>query len=153
MAKVSATQVFEASLSEVERCWYDTARWPGWVDELERVVSVDDTWPGEGSTVVWQSGPAGRGRVSERVVAYEPLAGYTVEVEDDSIRGEQTIWFTPVDGGVQVTLALDYSIKRRSPFTWAVDPLFVRGPMTASLAKTLAGFGGELAGSRRSGVG
>jgi Polyketide cyclase / dehydrase and lipid transport len=150
VATVSAAQVFDASLSDAERCWNNVARWPAWVAELERVLTVDDSWPAEGSTVVWQSGPAGRGRVSERVVELEALSHQTVEVQDNSIRGRQSVWFTPVDGGVQVTLSLEYSIKRRSPLTWVLDTLFVRGPMTASLVKTLAGFGGELAGSRRS---
>jgi Polyketide cyclase / dehydrase and lipid transport len=152
VANVSAAQVYEASVSDAESCWYDTERWPGWVDELERVISVDAAWPAEGATVVWQSGPVGRGRVSERVVEFEPGSHQTVEVQDDSIRGRQSVWFTAVDGGVQVALGLEYSLKRRSPLTWVINTLFVRGPMTASLVKTLAGFGSELAGSRRSGV-
>src|SRR5437763_815073 len=74
----------------------------------------------------WQSGPAGRGRVTERVIAYEPLEGYTVEVEDDSITGEQSVSFEPADDGVEVGLALSYRIKRRSPLTPLIDALFVR---------------------------
>ena len=57
------------------RCWYDTGRWVAWVDGLDAVVSVDGDWPRVGATVSWQSGPAGRGRVTERVVGYEPLGG------------------------------------------------------------------------------
>jgi hypothetical protein len=150
---VRVSESFPGSVHEAERCWYDTASWPRWVDELARVVSVEGEWPQHGSAVIWQSGPAGRGRVTERVVEYEPLEGYTVEVEDDSITGEQKVSFDPVEDGVEVELALRYRIKRRSPLTQLVDALFVRRVMIGSLEKTLGGFGGVLAESRRSGVG
>jgi hypothetical protein len=103
--------------------------------------------------VLWQSGPSGRGRVRERVVAHEPLGGQTVEVEDDSLEGRQSVSFTPVADGVEVALALDYRIKRRSPLTPLFDALFVRRPVAISIGKTLTGFGTELAESRHSGVG
>jgi hypothetical protein len=91
--------------------------------------------------------------VQERVIAYEPLAGQTVEVEDDSIRGTQTVAFNPADGGVEIELALSYSIKRRSPLTPVIDLLFVRRPMAISLTKTLTRFAVVLADSRQDGVG
>jgi hypothetical protein len=138
---------------EAETRWLDTARWPRWVDGLQRVVEVDGDWPRPGSSVVWESGPAGRGRVRERVVDYEPLAGQTLEVEDDSLRGLQSVLFTPVEGGVEVALALEYTIKRRSLVMPLVDRLFVRRPMATSLGKTLAGFAVELAESRHPTVG
>ena len=68
-------------------CWYDTRRWPAWVDGLDRVVDVAGDWPQAGASVTWESGPAGRGRVIERVVSHEALAGQTLEVQDDSITG------------------------------------------------------------------
>jgi hypothetical protein len=52
-----------------------------------------------------------------------------------------------------VRLTLRYRIKRRSPLTPLIDVLFVRRLMIGSLEKTLGGFGGVLAESRRSGVG
>lgn len=153
MGTVRVAETFEGTVHEAETCWYDTATWPRWVDELAHVESVDGGWPGVGSTVVWQSGPAGRGRVTERMVAFEPLAGYTVEVDDDSITGEQSVVFDPSSDGVEVVLSLRYRIKRRSPLTPLIDLLFVRRLMAASLAKTLSGFGPILAESRRTGVG
>jgi hypothetical protein len=153
LAKIRVTQVFPGSVHEAEICWYDTERWPRWVDELARVLAVDGAWPRPGASVIWESGPAGRGRVHERVSAYEPLAGQTVEVEDDSIKGTQRVAFTPVDDGVEVGLSLEYAIKRRSLLTPLVDALFVRRPMAISLGKTLARFGAELAESRHSSVG
>ncbi len=153
MASIAVTESFPGSVHEAERCWYDTAGWPQWVDELGRVESVEGEWPRPGSVVTWRSGPAGRGRVRERVVEYEPLSGYAVEVEDDSITGEQRVRFDPADDGVQVEVALRYRIKRRSPLTPLVDALFVRRVMIASLEKTLRRFGAALAESRHSGVG
>jgi hypothetical protein len=153
VASVRVNESFPGSVHEAETCWYDVARWPQWVDELEHVLSVQGDWPHPGAVVTWQSGPAGRGRVTERVIAYEPLGGYTLEVEDDSITGEQSVSFDPADDGVEIGLGLRYRIKRRSPLTPLIDFLFVRGVMVTSLEKTLGGFGAVLAESRHSGVG
>ena len=153
MASVRVSESFPVSVHEAESCWYDTTRWPQWVDELTSIVSVEGEWPKPGSAVIWQSGPAGRGRVTERVIEQQPLEGYTVEVEDDSVTGEQSVSFDPAQDGVQVTLALSYRIKRRSPLTPLIDVLFVRRLMIASLEKTLGAFGVVLSESRRSGVG
>jgi hypothetical protein len=153
VSKVRVAQAFPGSVHEAETCWYDTARWPEWVDELAHVIEVEGDWPQPGSIVTWQSGPAGRGRVTERVTEFEPLSGYTVAVEDDSITGEQTVAFNPAEEGVEVELALQYAIKRRTPLTSLIDRLFVRGVMTTSLKTTLSGFGAVLADSRHPGVG
>jgi hypothetical protein len=153
VATVTVKQIVEGSVHEAETCWYDVARWPDWVDELARVVAVEGDWPRSASTVTWQSGPAGRGRVRERVVAYEPLGGQTLEVEDDSITGTQQVRFEPVEAGVEVTFSLSYRIKRRSPLTPLVDALFVRRPMAISLAKTVGRFAVALAESRQPSVG
>jgi len=151
---VRATAELPRSVHEAETCWYDTGRWPIWVDQLARVISVEGQWPSLGSTVVWESGPAGRGRVTERVSAYEPLGGQTVEVEDDSIIGSQSVTFTPLsDDGVTVALSLDYRIKRRNPLTPLIDLLFIRRLMAGSLRSTLGRFGTELETSRGFGVG
>ena len=90
MGAVTVAFTFEGSVHEAEQCWYDTRRWPMWVDGLESVVDVRGDWPRVGSEVIWQSGPAGRGRVRERVVEFEALAGARLDVEDESIRGSQT---------------------------------------------------------------
>jgi hypothetical protein len=152
MRTVAAAQTFPATAAEAERRWFDTGRWDHWIDGLERVAAVEGPWPEPGSSVTWQSNPAGRGRVSERVVEHEPLRSQTLEVEDDSIRGRQSVTFTPVDGGVEITLTLAYEIKRRSPVTSLVDLLFIRRAMTSSLQTTVSRFGVELH-SARAGVG
>jgi hypothetical protein len=153
VANVGVSESFSGSVHEAERCWYDTARWPMWVDELAHVISVEGDWPRLGSVITWQSGPNGRGRVTERVIGYEDLEGYTVEVEDDSIKGEQTVSFDPADDGVEVGLTLRYRIKKRTPLTPLIDTLFVRRIMITSLEKTLGNFGAVLAESRPPSVG
>ncbi len=153
MGKVTVKQSYRGSVHEAERCWCDTARWPGWIDGLARVVAVEGDWPRAGSSVTWESGPAGRGRVRELVTDHQPLVGITTAVQDDSIDGRQRVAFVPAGDSVEVELSLEYSIMRRSPFTPLVDRLFVRRPMSISLSKTLERFGAALAESRRSGVG
>lgn len=144
MATVRVTGSFRATVHQAESCWYDTARWPAFVDELARVVEVSGPWPETGAGVVWESGPAGRGRVTERVISHEPLSGQTVSVEDGSMTGEQTVWFVPAAEGVEVVLALEYRIKRRNPLTPLIDLVFIRRLMAGSLGRTLARFGSEL---------
>jgi len=148
MTSVGVTQAFAGSVHEAESCWYDTSRWGHWVEGLAEVVSVEGRWPEVGASVTWRSGPAGRGRVRERVVSHEPLASQTVEVEDDSIRGRQIVAFVPTGDGVEVQLSLTYELRKRSPLTPLVDRLFIRRAMRASLRATLARFGAELATHR-----
>ena len=145
MRSVSVSDAFHATVPAAERCWYETSRRMHWVDELDRVLEVDEPWPGVGGRLVWQSGPAGRGRVTEKVVRYEPLGGQTVEVEDESLRGRQTVAFTPRGDEVEVTLTLEYEVKRRSAFMPLIDPLFIRPVIVTSLRSTLSRFGAVLA--------
>jgi hypothetical protein len=144
MRTVRAAQTFEAAPADAARRWYDTSRWPSWVEGLDRVVSVGGNWPEIGASVTWDSGPAGRGRVTERVVAREGPHGQTVAVEDDSIRGRQTVTFTASPPGVVVALSLEYELKRRSIVTPVIDALFIRRAMTASLQLTVSRFGAGL---------
>ncbi len=144
MRTVAVTRAFPGSVSEAESRWYDTSLWPQWLDECDRVLETTGDWPRVGSMVRWESGPAGRGRVTERVVDYQAHAGQTVEVEDDSIRGRQSIAFSPEPSGVRVTLSLAYEIRRRSPVTAVIDLLFIRRAMGVSLGATLSRFGAGL---------
>jgi hypothetical protein len=150
MSVVRAAAAFPGTVHEAESCWCDASRWPSWVDGLDHVLETDADWPAPGTSVAWQSGPAGRGRVCERVVSFDPLSALTVAVDDDSISGRQTVTFVPAGQRVEVELALDYRITKRSMFTPLVDLLFIRRAMEASLAATLARFGAELAMRRTS---
>jgi Polyketide cyclase / dehydrase and lipid transport len=151
MRAVRVALRFEGTVPEAEHCWYDTTAWSHWIDGLDRVVAVEGPWPRPGATVIWESGPAGRGRVTEHVTAHEPLTGQTVEVQDVSIRGRQTVTFTPASPGVEVALTLEYQLLRRSIVSPLVDFLFIRRAMAASLEATVARFGVELEAARARG--
>jgi Polyketide cyclase / dehydrase and lipid transport len=144
MRPVRATRTFPGSVAEAERRWYDTSGWASWVDGLDRVVQTAAPWPQVGGSVTWESGPAGRGRVTERVVAYAPADGQALEVSDDAVTAHQTVAFAAVPEGVAVTLQLEYRLIRHSPLTPVVDVLFIRRQVTQSLARTLDRFGARL---------
>lgn len=142
--RAQVTRDLPGDVSEAERLWYDLGRWPSFIDGFARVVSLDGDWPSVGATLVWESRPAGRGRVQERVSAHEPGAGQTVEVDDERLQGTQSVSFTALDDGVAVSLELRYDLKQRNPFTPIVDWLFIRRALGDSLRRTLVRFGSEL---------
>jgi hypothetical protein len=149
MRPVRVEETFAGTAAEAERCWCEPDGWPRWVDGCEWLLSVQPGWPEPGSAVVWESGPAGRGRVTERVLEREPLRSLTAEISDSSVRGRQSVTFIPDDGEVTVELTLAYRLERASIVSPIVDVLFIRRAMTASLASTLRRFGAALEASRR----
>jgi hypothetical protein len=148
VATIRAEIVVPGEVEEVEAFWYDVSRWPTWVDGLAHIDRVSEEWPHEGGKVVWDSTPAGRGRVVERVAEQRPGDGQRLEVEDEQIRGDQSVLFSVVDGGVLVELALTYAIKKRSIVTPVVDVLFIRRAFAGTLDHTLRRFAVELAADR-----
>ena len=153
MRVVTVVQVFPGTVHEAESVWYDTERWPSFVDGLARVERVGAGWPAAGAELTWRSVPAGRGHVTERVIGHEPLEGQTLEIEDDSITGKQWVSFIPDDGNVIVRLTLEYRLKGSSLFTPVVDLLFIRSAIRRSLESTLRRFGAELDSARAHDVG
>jgi hypothetical protein len=145
MGRARVLHSLAGSVQAAQACWYDTTRWANWVDGLEQVLNVAGDWPRVGSSVTWESGPAGRGRVIEHVVAYDAAHGQTVEVDDASIAGVQSVSFLAAPAGVRVDLSLQYRLKRHSIVSPLVDLLFIRRAMAVSLEATVARFGTELA--------
>ena len=145
MGKARASvQVPGFRASEAEALWYDTSRWPTFVDGFAHVVSMEGEWPAAPSTLVWQSTPAGRGRVLERVTEYEPRLGQTAQVEDPKMSATQRIAFTPAEDGVQVTLSMEYTLKEGGPLRPFMDFLFIRRAVTDALKRTVQRFAREL---------
>jgi hypothetical protein len=143
MGKAKASISVPGRAADAEALWYDPHRWQAWVDGFGHVVSLSDGWPRRGAELVWDSPPGGRGRVTERVVHYEMRLGQTIEVEDATMTGTQTVAFEPGPEEVEVTLTLDYRIKDRTAFTPVVDLLFVRRAMTDALRRTVTRFANE----------
>jgi hypothetical protein len=143
MGRAKASITVPGRAADAEALWYDPHRWQAWVDGFGHVVSLDPGWPGRGAELVWESPPGGRGRVCERVVHYEMRTGQTLEVEDATMTGRQTVRFEPGPDSVEITLSLEYRIKDRSALTPVVDLLFVRRAMTDALRRTVTRFANE----------
>jgi hypothetical protein len=107
--------------------WFDTRRWPTFVDGFGTIVRRDDDWPAAG-VCTWDSTPHGGGRTRETVIAPD-----TVDVETEQLRGTRTMHFA--DGAV--ALEFDYQLKRRNPI---LDLLFIRRALRDSLRRTLHRF-------------
>jgi hypothetical protein len=135
---------------QAERLWLDVNRWATFIEGFAHEIDRDETWPAQGSKLVWESLPGGRGRVNEKVVAREPgrLASRLVE---ESLNGVQTVTFHRADdGGSIVELELQYDLNpttiwRTGPLGKLVNLLFIRRAMTDSLIRTLRRFATEAA--------
>jgi uncharacterized membrane protein len=126
--------------------WTDLTRWPTFVDGFGHVEHVDEGWPAEGAKLVWRSSPAGRGVVSERVVASEPGVRLVTQVVEERMRGAQALAFEPVDeGSTRVDIELDYALTSGGPLAGVTDLLFIRRALTDALRRTLRRFATEAA--------
>lgn len=145
MGRVRAGVDLPVQVSVAEGLWYDTQRWPSFVDGFKAVAKAEGEWPKQGSRLLWDSVPAGRGRVVERVTAYEVRAGQTVAVEDAQMTGTQEVRFTPVgDRASRLELDLRYKLKQQHLFTALVDLLFVRRAMSDAVHRSLSRFAREV---------
>jgi hypothetical protein len=143
MSRVTATAIVPGPLGDVEALWYDRSRWPAFVDGYAATVRADDAWPQEGSRLLWDSTPHGRGRVIEIVTAYEPRGGQSAEVEDERLVGTQRVQFISEGDAVRLILTLEYSLKDRNILTPIVDLFFVRRAVRDALRRTVARFRNE----------
>ena len=134
MGRVFATTIVPGRIVEAEELWYDPQRWPAWIDGFGHVAKLEGEWPKEGARLLWDSPPQGRGRVDERVTAYEARTGHTLAVEDAKLRGTQTVAFEVAGGDeVRVTLSLEYELQAAQPADAAARPA-VHPPRPARVA-------------------
>lgn len=152
MTEVEATVEIEAPLAEVWDVYFDPGRWRMWVDGFAR-VTASDGYPDRGGTLSWESTGAGRGRVSERVLAHEPRARHRIAYADPTSAGELETRFEMVPGAgserrTRVAQTLDYALHDSGPLTALTDRLFIRTQMRRSLERSLADLRAELAGAR-----
>ena len=148
MKSIRTSRDFETTVAEAEALWYDLDRWPSFVDGFHHVEKRDPDWPRQGSSIVWQSFPGGRGRVLEQVTGYAPRDGQTLEIDDDQIIGTRRVRFHQLDDGVRIELALDYELKDRSLIKVVAEPFFIRRAMRDSLRRELVRYGRELEADR-----
>ena len=144
MARVEESIIVPGRIAEAEALFYDPDRRATWIDGFGHVMKVAGDWPGVGGKLTWESRPGGRGRVVERVIAFEERVGQTCEVEEMALRGTQRVEFAPEGDDTRVTLSLDFTVEQRS----VLGPLarfFVRRAMRDSLQRTLYRFAVERA--------
>jgi hypothetical protein len=137
-----------ASVAEAEALWHDLGRWAGFIDGFAAVGRLEGDWPRAGARLLWDSRPGGRGRVAEKVLAHEPGASQQVRVEDPQLWGTQTVRFDVLERSCQITLELDYELKRPGVGGALTDLFFVRRALRESLRRTLDRFAIELEADR-----
>ena len=117
--------------------WSDLRRWPSFVEGFARVLEQSGEWPDQGAKVVWESGPGGRGRVTEKVVQRGPRVLGT-RVAEDRLLGTQTFRAEPdPEGGSVVELSLEYELTSTGPLRWLTDVIFIRRALRDALGRTL----------------
>ena len=100
-------------------------------------------WPEPGAKVVWESGPGGRGRVTEKVVE-RSHGSFATQVFEERLVGRQTAAVEPAgEGGTRVALELRYELARGGPLRKITDVLFIRRALSESLGRTLRRFATE----------
>ena len=118
--------------------WTDTDRWATFVEGFARVVERSPDWPAEGAKVVWESGPAGRGRVTEKVTGRAP-GEIRSQVYEERFAGRQTV--RSADG--RFAVRLDYELTGGGPLAVVTDVLFIRRALRDMLRRTVSRFAVE----------
>jgi hypothetical protein len=122
--------------------WSDPLRWPSFVEGFARVLERSDDWPAAGSRLVWESGPGGRGRVTEKVVERAP-DHFATQVFEDALIGTQRLTVAEDAAGTRVLLELEYQLVKYGPLGAVADAIFIRRALRDALRRTLRGFSVE----------
>jgi hypothetical protein len=138
-AQVDLVLTPEAAL----RLWSDATRWPSFVEGFAHELERSPEWPAAGARVVWESTPAGRGRVTERVVEGEGPDRFVTEVFEERLNGTQTFRVVESEAGARAELALEYELTKYGPLSAVADVIFIRRAIRDSLRRTLSRFAVE----------
>jgi len=131
-----ASEVVRLAPEATLALWTDVRRWPSFVEGFARVVELDEQWPAEGSRLVWESSPDGRGRVTEKVVE-RGTGRFATDVFEDALNGRQAVSVLEDAEGTRVELALEYELTKYGPLSGLADALFIRRALRDSLGRTL----------------
>lgn len=141
MRRARETIVVDAPPERAEALWTALERWPAFVEGFARTLEAGPGWPGPGARVAWESIPGGRGRVTETVREREPGKRFVTEVEEERMRGTQSVSFgADGEGGTLIEVELEYELARRGPLASLADLLFIRRALSDSLARSLRRF-------------
>jgi hypothetical protein len=125
------------------RLWADVDRWASFVEGFARTLELSPDWPGGGARLVWESTPAGRGRVTEKVVEGEGPDRFVTQVFEDRLHGTQTFRVVESEGGSRAELSLEYTLTKYGPLGAVADAIFIRRAIRDSLRRTLTHFAVE----------
>lgn len=150
MAEVEASVDVAAPLADVWDLYFDQARWPAWVDGFAS-VAASEGYPERGGSLSWRSTAAGRGSVTEKVLAHEPRRIHRIAFADPAAEGELEVGFEMVPGGeadrrTRVIQRMSYRLTSAGPFGAITDRLFIRAQMRGSLERSLAELRAEAEG-------
>jgi Polyketide cyclase / dehydrase and lipid transport len=137
-----ARQLVELTPEAALALWTDTDRWPTFVEGFARVLERSGDWPAEGASVIWESTPEGRGRVTEKVVEHRP-GRFATQVYEQALSGIQSLSAGEDAEGALLELALEYELSRYGPLSAAADALFIRRAQRDALGRTLRRFAVE----------
>jgi uncharacterized membrane protein len=127
----------QASLADAWDYYFQPRGWPAWVDGFH-AVDGSHGYPEEGGTLIWSSTPAGRGQVTEQVLAHEPRKLHRISFTDPESSGElETTFEISGDEKTTVGLQLTYALASGGAFAWLAERFFVRGQVAKSLRRTL----------------
>ena len=148
MARIHADQHLPGvGPAQVAALWWDTDRWPSFVDGFSHVHKREDDWPAPGGRLVWDARPASdRGRVVERVAWRDPHGGGETLIEDARLTGTQVVRFAATGSGTLVTFELRYASK--APAAPLADLVYVRRRLRKALARSIERFAREVAMER-----
>jgi len=142
---VKAAAVVPLTPEPARALWTDLHRWPSFVEGFGDVAEVRGRWPERGATVVWQSTPSGRGRVTEEVTDDSPQR-FATRVSEDALHGEQSARFAAAEeGDTRVDLKIEYELSRGGAFQAVSDVLFIRRALRDALKRTLRRYALEAA--------
>jgi hypothetical protein len=122
--------------------WTDLSRWPSFVEGFAHLLENDSRWPAPEARVLWESVPAGRGRVTEKVVESTGDRIATM-VFEERLAGRQTFRVAPSESGAAVKLSLEYTLTKYGLLGPVADALFIRHAIRDSLRRTLFRFAVE----------
>jgi Polyketide cyclase / dehydrase and lipid transport len=141
--RASAQQDLVLTPEAALRLWSDPDRWPAFVEGFGRYVERSPDWPAAGSGLVWESTPAGRGRVTEKVVEEPGPDRFATQVFEDRLHGTQTFRVVESEGGSRAELALEYELAKYGPLGAVADAIFIRRAIRDMLRRTLSRFAVE----------
>ena len=142
MRRADARSAVPLTAPEALALWSDVERWPSFVEGFARRLELSPEWPAKGARLVWESKPAGRGRVTETVLE-NTSDRFSTQVFEEALIGTQTLRVAPTDGGSEIELSLEYELAKYGPFAGVADAIFIRRALRDALRRTLFRFGIE----------